>query len=332
MDPLTRRKALGAVFTGVTLVPALSAADDPHVKPLTGTWTYRSFINDPDPSLPFNDLEFAVADLSLDDAPFGQLAGRLSFGTDYLRLKGTITYGNPFTLRFEGVGATPGTIEDGHPWVYDYLGFLAPAWPNGIDQRPAIVGTIVRTVAHSQGKAKAGVVASWIALHRDVEPPSAQDPVDALTKLGTSWAAAVGTNNPDQIGHFLSPDFLFVGAGGILQDRAQHLDDFKTGKLKVASVQITDSTIHPYESSAAVSAQAVVKGSYDGRDISGTYRFLDAWLLTRRTWLAVARQQTRVGARLRLSLAPFHPDGPGGGPEFHHAFLDTACDGWSASR
>jgi hypothetical protein len=59
-------------------------------------------------------------------------------------------------------------------------------------------------------------------------------------------------------------------------------------------VQITDATVHAYESSAAVSTLVDVKGTFDGRDISGTYRFLDAWLLTRRTWLAVARQQTRV--------------------------------------
>jgi len=40
-------------------------------------------------------------------------------------------------------------------------------WPNGIDQVPAIVGTIVRTIPHSSGSggvAPAGVVAQWIAV------------------------------------------------------------------------------------------------------------------------------------------------------------------------
>ena len=130
---------------------------------LNGNWTYRSFINNPDPKVAFNDLEFAVAQLTIRPAAFGVLDGRLSFGTDGLALKGTITYGNPFTLRFEGTGDSAGTKG----WVYDYLGFLAPAWPNGIDQRPAIVGTIVRTVTHSDGQAKAGFVASFIAVKRD---------------------------------------------------------------------------------------------------------------------------------------------------------------------
>ena len=65
-------------------------------------------------------------------------------------------------MRFQGRGATPG-VED---LVYDYVGYLAPVWPNGVDQRPAIVGSIVRTEPHSGG-AEPGFVASWIAVKRD---------------------------------------------------------------------------------------------------------------------------------------------------------------------
>jgi hypothetical protein len=167
MQIISRRKALFAGLSGAMLVSKVASAIDPIECPLLGGWTYRSFINDPDPNTPFNDLQFAVADLTFYRSAFGEVSGKLSFGDDFLKLKGTITYGNPFSVRFQGVGATPGTIENGQSWVYDYAGFLAPAWPNGIDQRSAIVGTIVRTVPHSGGKAKAGYVASWIALRKD---------------------------------------------------------------------------------------------------------------------------------------------------------------------
>ena len=60
---------------------------------------------------------------------------------------------------FQGSGEIGGEL-----WIYDYHGFLAPSWPNGIDERPAIIGTIVRTIPHSNGQAKAGYVASWIAV------------------------------------------------------------------------------------------------------------------------------------------------------------------------
>jgi hypothetical protein len=69
-------------------------------------------------------------------------------------------------VRFQGRGMIG--IEE---WIYDYIGWLVPVWPNSNAQlqRPSIAGSIVRTVPHSGdgGKAPvhpAGVVASWYAV------------------------------------------------------------------------------------------------------------------------------------------------------------------------
>jgi len=63
----------------------------------------------------------------------------------------------------------PGVVQ-GEEWVYDCEGDAIRPWPNGpngMDQRPAIVGTVVRTVPHSNGKSRAGVVASFIAVRQE---------------------------------------------------------------------------------------------------------------------------------------------------------------------
>lgn len=86
-----------------------------------------------------------------------------SYGT--LTMFGSTGFGAPFSIRIQGVGKDPGSQSEG--WVYDYLGWYIPAWPNGVDQRPAIVGTVIRTVAHSNGQAKAGKVASFVAVRQD---------------------------------------------------------------------------------------------------------------------------------------------------------------------
>ena len=298
MRIVSRRKALGlgACF-GVASVGVLSPAvadENQGPNPLVGAWTYRSFINNPDPNTPFGNLQFAVADVTFDESPFGQIVGRLSFGDDYLALRGTITYGNPFTARFQGVGATAGTIENGKPWIYDYLGYVAPAWPNGIGQRPAIVGTLVRTATHSNGQAKAGLVASFIALRKDASTPTQNDPNQILSQLETAWAVAATTNDPDQIGKFLGDGFIFVGASGLLQTRQQHLDDFKTGRLKVTSVQIKNLQLNIWDGAAVASSLTSVVGKIGSRDIKGDYRFMDTFQVQGRNWVAVARQQTLV--------------------------------------
>jgi hypothetical protein len=137
------------------------------VNPFAGNWTYRSFRNNPDPvgDDPQKALAliFGEGQLSINDAEFGAIKGIVSFGDQYiLDLKGWAGYGTPYTARFEGVGRK-GTKAEG--WIYDYVGYLIPNWPNGVDQRAAIVGSVIRTVPHNG--AAAGYVASFIAVKQD---------------------------------------------------------------------------------------------------------------------------------------------------------------------
>lgn len=111
--------------------------------PFQGKWSYRSFRNNPDLNVEFNNLKFGVGILEISEPSLGVVAGTIG-GPDWsLTLKGWLTYGDPNTIRFQGSGEI-----DGELWIYDYLGYLAPSWPNGIDQRAAIIGTIVRSIEH----------------------------------------------------------------------------------------------------------------------------------------------------------------------------------------
>jgi hypothetical protein len=141
-------------------------SQQPNIGSLVGKWTYRSFNNDPHLSTAFNDLEFGKGTITVAAAPFGVFAGTIGGPGWQLDLNGSIGYGSPFAVRFQGRG-----VVGGEEWVYDYTGYVIPAWPNGVNQRPAMVGSIVRTIPHSGGApgtvAPAGVVASWIAVWQD---------------------------------------------------------------------------------------------------------------------------------------------------------------------
>ena len=131
--------------------------------PFVGTWSYRSLLNDPDLSKAFNDLEFGAGTIVIKQDAMQLLIGTIG-GSDWsLNLKGARAYGNPMSVRFQGKG-----IVNGEEWIYDYEGWLVPAWPNGVQQVPAMVGSIVRTIPHSGSQPgtvnPAGVVASWYAV------------------------------------------------------------------------------------------------------------------------------------------------------------------------
>ena len=115
----------------------------------------------------FNNLEFGRGTIVINEAPMQLLTGTIGGPGWSLKLKGARAYGNPMSVRFQGKG-----IVGGEEWIYDYEGWLVPAWPNGVQQVPAMVGSIVRTIPHSGSAPKgkpppinpAGVVASWYAV------------------------------------------------------------------------------------------------------------------------------------------------------------------------
>jgi hypothetical protein len=128
----------------------------------SGIWTYRSLLNNPDLSVAFNSLEFGRANLKIEIAENGVLSGKIYDTGWQLDLKGGAQYGNPATLWFQGSG-----IVSGAPWIYDYLCYIVPHIPNGINQVPALVGSVTRAIPHPDGNggtSPAGVVASFYAV------------------------------------------------------------------------------------------------------------------------------------------------------------------------
>jgi hypothetical protein len=135
--------------------------------PFVGTWTYRSLINDPNVNTDFNKLEFGRGTLVFTAPSSTTLSGTIGGPGWSLDLHGSFGYGSPAQVRFQGRG-----LVGGEEWIYDYIGWLVPVWPNSNDtlQRAVIVGSVVRTIPHSGGKAgtvsPAGVVASFYAVRQ----------------------------------------------------------------------------------------------------------------------------------------------------------------------
>ncbi len=145
--------------------PTYATSDSPA---LAGTWTYRSFHNNPTPvgndANKALDLIFAEAVFTFEIPSKTTLKGALDWPGGGLDLQGTIrpgVEGAMPTVEIVGTGRA-GTGTAG--WEYDYYGQLAYRWPNGVDQVPAFVGSVIRAKPH--GSAPAGYVASFIAVKR----------------------------------------------------------------------------------------------------------------------------------------------------------------------
>lgn len=137
--------------------------------PFVGTWAYRSLYNDPDLNKSFNDLQLGYGLIVIEAGPEMLLTGTIGYAADNwsLNLRGSRSYGSPAQVRFQGKG-----VVSGAEWIYDYIGWLVPAWPSSTDvlDRPAIVGSVTRTIPHPSGSggiSPAGVVGSFYAVKVD---------------------------------------------------------------------------------------------------------------------------------------------------------------------
>ena len=135
---------------------------------LSGKWTYRSYRND-DRLVGENaeaalGLIFGEGIFDFDYETGNRFAGGLGMGGGYaLAITGEAT-GSGAGVQYAMIGlGIDGTPTEG--WRYDYRCRPAFSWPNGVDQVPALLGTVIRVNAHGPD-APAGYTASFIAVRQ----------------------------------------------------------------------------------------------------------------------------------------------------------------------
>lgn len=135
--------------------------------PFAGTWTYRSFLNNPaltngDPQK-LAALLFAEGTWTVKDGPAAIFDGELSFGADFIMdLKGTITPASGVRTAHVHIVGSGRAGTPSAAYFYDYDGALTEHWPNGVNQVPAVTGSVIRVKPHNGEPA--GLVASFIAV------------------------------------------------------------------------------------------------------------------------------------------------------------------------
>ena len=124
---------------------------------ISGTYVYRSLVNNKDIQTDFNDLEFGRGIMTFTQTD-GVIKGTFDMGEGYkMTMEGTVYSDDKHSfLRMTGNGI-PGTATD--KWIYDYFGMIDPIWPDAVAQTPTITGSVIRSADH--GSSKAGVTATF---------------------------------------------------------------------------------------------------------------------------------------------------------------------------
>jgi ketosteroid isomerase-like protein len=94
----------------------------------------------------------------------------------------------------------------------------------------------------------------------------------------------------------VADDWTIQSDSGSMGSKAGFLSDVKSGMLVVATFKLHDLHVHVLGNVAFVQGFDDETSSYNGKDNSGTYNWLDVWQNRNGRWVSVATQLTRVNA------------------------------------
>lgn len=116
---------------------------------------------------------------------------------------------------------------------------------------------------------------------------------EALMQSERDWAAAWANGDAEAVAELLADEYVLTNFDGAVSDKAADLADIKSGRVMVTWVL---DSMNPmlFGDTGVVVGQLTQKGVAGGRDISGTFRFTDAWVKRDGRWQCVASQLTRI--------------------------------------
>jgi hypothetical protein len=91
----------------------------------------------------------------------------------------------------------------------------------------------------------------------------------------------------------LGDDFRTTSPAGAVTGKPQMLADVRSGALRVAASTSRNISVRVYGETAVVTGEAVLRATYRGHDISGTYAYTHVYARQGGRWQVVAAHSSR---------------------------------------
>jgi hypothetical protein len=139
----------------------------------------------------------------------------------------------------------------------------------------ALVGVLVPGLASAQAK------------------PAAQTAEQAVTALENAWLTAFTTGDNAWYEKNLAAGAVMTSEKGELRDKAATIARLKTQPFKGTSTGTVDKVVVYGDTAIAIGVETD-KGTQNGKDASGTYRWTDTWVKIDGQWQCVAGHSSTI--------------------------------------
>lgn len=108
-----------------------------------------------------------------------------------------------------------------------------------------------------------------------------------LLKMEKEFAALLNRNDVAAIETALAPEWKMVGSQGVVVDRAELVEWFKSGKLKIENYETSGHEVRVHGDAAVVTGVDRSKGKWDGESFDLRERFSDFYVRKGGKWICV---------------------------------------------
>jgi len=119
---------------------------------------------------------------------------------------------------------------------------------------------------------------------------------EQIKKMERDRAAAVVKADVATLEGLISDDYTFINANGQVSNKAETIENIKTGKIKLTANEVSDMNVRVYGDTAVVTGKSTAKGSINGIELKGPLMFTRVYVKKNGKWQSVAFQQTRIVA------------------------------------
>jgi len=132
------------------------------------------------------------------------------------------------------------------------------------------------------------------ALNSPVQGQVVPDTVERhLIALEEEWNDAILRNDRAAAGAFMAEEWTEITSKGSVLSKTEDLDEL-VGGYHATSLLLSDLQVHVYGSGAVVSGVTDEQSSYQGKDTSGRFRWMDVWVRRAGRWVCVGSSVTRI--------------------------------------
>jgi ketosteroid isomerase-like protein len=118
---------------------------------------------------------------------------------------------------------------------------------------------------------------------------------DELKKFEKDRAAATVKGDVATLEKQTSDDYTFINFNGKMVDKSQMIDNFKTGRTKLTSNDVSDMKVRVYGNTAVMTGKADLAGMIEGKETKQQVMFTRVFVKKGGGWQTVSLQQTLVG-------------------------------------